>query len=76
MPKDIKGLLFCVWSSAIIDRVRNRETPVFRPVMSFDSVNDAHGLDLIMHRCWTESPSARPSFDNVDRMMKKLSRGK
>ena len=69
-------LLFSVFSSAIIDKVRNQEVPAFRPVLTFDSVEDFHGFDLIMQRCWTETPGDRPSFEEVAKMIKKLNTGK
>ena len=65
---------FCVCLSAIIERVRNREAPAFRPALAFDNVDDVGGsrLVLIIQRCWTENPSDRPSFEEVTKMIKKL----
>ena len=68
--------LFCVSLSAIIEKILNRETPVFRPVVSFNNTEDLHGFDVVMQRCWAENPSDRPSFDDVAKIIKKLNTGK
>lgn len=60
-------------AEAIIERVKRRSTPAFRPVVP-ELVDGAEGLRDVMKRCWAENPEERPQFSelrkDVEVMMK------
>ena len=57
----------------IIERVRNRENPPFRPTVC-ELIDKAEGLRDLMKNCWMENPDERPTFQairkNIEVMMK------
>lgn len=61
---------------AIISRVTDEQTPVYRPdIDSADSkVNPL--LITLMTDCWAEEPTSRPNFDEILKLIRKLNGGK
>ena len=68
-------ILFCLFSicSAVIQKVKARSVPPFRPVVQ-DLLDGAEGLRDVMKKCWSENPEERPHFSelkkDVEVMMK------
>ncbi|XP_013886503.1 retinal guanylyl cyclase 2 [Austrofundulus limnaeus] len=57
----------------IVEHLKN-PPPVFRPVVSVDEA-PAECLNL-MSECWNEDPSKRPSFDDIFKQFRGISRGR
>ena len=59
----------------IIDQVRKRLIPVFRPDLPSE-IGDNKGIIQLMQMCWDDEPSMRPTFSEIKSKLKSLSRGK
>jgi len=56
-------LLIVMWTADIIERVKNVETPLFRPtVPAYSQVLFNPSYYTLMEQCWSEEPTARPNF--------------
>lgn len=59
----------------IIDQVRKRLIPAFRPDLPSE-IGDNKGIIHLMQMCWDDDPSMRPTFSEIKSKFKSLSRGK
>lgn len=66
----------CATIVAIIERVREVETPPYRPELNLVKSDMHPKIESIMQRCWAENPCDRPSFDEVNRIVKSINKGK
>ncbi|XP_066464942.1 atrial natriuretic peptide receptor 1 [Eleutherodactylus coqui] len=56
----------------IIERVRSREKPYFRP--STNLYCHIQELGILMQRCWAEDPLDRPEFNQIKVLLRKFNR--
>ncbi|XP_053331330.1 atrial natriuretic peptide receptor 1 [Spea bombifrons] len=56
----------------IIERVRSREKPSFRP--STNLYCHIQELEVLMQRCWAEDPLERPDFNQIKVQLRKFNR--
>ena len=64
-----------IYLSDLVGRVRNGETPPFRPSLPADEKVEGALKDL-MRECWMEEPSTRPDLVVVKSRFNALSKGK
>ena len=68
-------LLMCV--PDLIGRVRNGETPPFRPILPADAkAEHTNPLKELMIECWSEDPSNRPDFTEIKKKFSAINKGK
>lgn len=67
-------LLIFFFNIAIVNRVRERENPPFRPLIP-SSYGDGLYVKL-MYSCWEEDPCLRPKFSEITQTIKKINNGK
>ena len=60
-------------ASEIIQKVR-KPPPLCRPSVSPGAAPPEY--IQIMKQCWTESPDARPDFDDISRRFKNINKGR
>jgi hypothetical protein len=62
--------------SVIIDKLRAVQSPPYRPAQTSET-NDLHPvLQTLMQQCWAEQPSDRPSFDEINKVIRGINKGK
>jgi hypothetical protein len=59
----------------LIGRVRNGETPPFRPILCDESAQDA-SLVTLMKDCWDEDAERRPEFAAIKNRLNNVNKGK
>jgi len=66
--------LLCVVSTDILDRVKQVESPLFRPtVPSYKELLFSPEYYELMDRCWSEKPTDRPDFTHVVSVLRTFS---
>ena len=54
-----------------------RENPPFRPKLSNVAKEaEVPGLIKMTEKCWNEEPEARPEFEDIKRLIRKMSVGR
>ena len=67
--------LDAVWLSEVVLHVKDGQLPPYRPSLhKLDDDNDPAIVDL-MKMCWTESPSDRPDFLDIQKKLKFMNKG-
>ncbi|XP_077994096.1 atrial natriuretic peptide receptor 2-like [Glandiceps talaboti] len=73
----VRGGPFCMFNMEpreIIDKVKEGQSPYFRPKVPMDS-GDERILDL-MRICWEQIPAFRPNFNTITDSLKKMNKGR
>ncbi|KAL9987193.1 hypothetical protein ACROYT_G001456 [Oculina patagonica] len=65
----------CMDPKDVIEQVRKRLIPVFRPDLPSE-IGDNKGVIHLMQMCWDNDPFMRPTFSEIKSKLKALSRGK
>jgi len=61
----------------IVERIKEGRTPFYRPPLPQRESEGVHpGVLTLMKHCWAEEPTERPSFNEVDKILKNINKGK
>ena len=61
----------------IVERVKDTRSPFYRPPFPHKESEGVHpGILTLMKQCWAEEPSDRPSFNEIDKTLLTINKGK
>ena len=60
-----------------MERVKDTRAPFYRPPFPHEESTGVHpGILTLMKQCWAEEPSDRPSFNEIDKTLLTINKGK
>ncbi len=58
----------------IVAKLRRCSEPPFRPELPTET--EETQMVKVMTKCWSETPEARPSFDEINKAIREMNKGK
>ena len=63
--------------AVIVERIKDTRGPFYRPTLPQEESAGVHpDILTLMKQCWADEPSERPSFVEVDKILKTINKGK